>query len=98
MICEAAIQSLKNKLLVEEYAEHSNIYPSNNFRENDNCQNEASTDLHHMSGMTLSQLQVLDEVRRFWQLSIDQLKIFHWITESGFFVSKIISIAMVKTD
>ena len=43
----------------------------------DNCQNEASTNLHHMSDMTLSQLQVLDEVRRFLQLSIDQLKIFH---------------------
>ena len=27
----------------------------------DNCQNEASTDLHHKSDMTLSQLQVLDE-------------------------------------
>ena len=43
----------------------------------DNCQNEASTDLHHKSDMTLSQLQVLDEVRRFSQLSNEQLKIFH---------------------
>ena len=36
----------------------------------DNCQNEASTDLHHMSDMTLSQLQVLDEVRRFFVFDI----------------------------
>ena len=33
VICEAAIRSLKNELLVEEYAEHSNIYPSANFRQ-----------------------------------------------------------------
>ena len=36
----------------------------------DNCQNEASTDLHHMSDVTLSQLQVLDEVRRFFVFDI----------------------------
>ena len=33
MICEAAIRSLKNELLVEEYAEHSYMYPSDNFRQ-----------------------------------------------------------------